>query len=152
MPAIHCAQTSALSPGRRRDSSSALDGRSFGGLEAGDAASAGALAVRWGSGQRRCTWPVQGLPGSLPTRRLGPREAVREHSVGGSAWPLCGRVSLPLLVEAARTRPRFGERRLELGREMRGRPPSRCGESVGDGGRGPAASGKMQPAAGSVNE
>ena len=84
MPAIHCAHTSALSPGHRRDSSSAPDGRSVGGLEAADAASAGAgLTGSRATGRPLGLWPETRHVAGPGAARLPPNTAA--GAAGGRA-------------------------------------------------------------------
>ena len=134
-----CSQVCPFHRAQKEQLSSALDSLSFGGLQAGGDLSAGgwthlqpchwlsAGATAGAAGWRVCTWPVQGLSGLLPIRRLGRRRPC-VRTVWKEVWPLCGRASLPLLLEAPRSGPRFKERGHELGPEMRGGPPSQCGE------------------------
>lgn len=80
-----CSQVCPFHRAQKEQLSSALDSLSFSGLKAGDDLSAGGWthlqpchwlsvgATAGAAGRRVCTWPVQGLSGLLPIRRLGRR-------------------------------------------------------------------------------
>lgn len=88
-----------------------------------DSPAALSLAVSWGHSWG--CWPESlhvASPGAVwppPNTAVGPKEAVREDSVEGSVRPLCGRASLPLLLEATMWAQVQGEG--QLGPEMRRR-------------------------------